>query len=139
MIHIQSLRLFLGVIFLVAPLMARAEIVDLPEAAMTANGLYRVELKAQDMKMGVGPIHVWIATVTDKDGNPVEGAKIAVDGGMAAHGHGLPTAPEMTQVMAPGVYKIDGVKFSMMGEWQLRLKIEAAAGTDNVEFQFKVK
>ncbi|MCB1463146.1 MAG: FixH family protein [Nitratireductor sp.] len=139
MIHFQSLRLFLGVIFLVTPLMARAEIVDLPEAAMTANGLYRVELKAQDMKMGVGPIHVWIATVTDKDGNPVEGAKIAVDGGMAAHGHGLPTAPEMTQVMAPGVYKIDGVKFSMMGEWQLRLKIEAAAGTDNVEFQFKVK
>ena len=128
-----------AIAFVLLSQMASAEIVALPETVMSKEGLYKVELKAEDMATGVGPIHAWVATVTDSDGKPVEDAKIAVNGGMPGHGHGLPTAPEMTEVLGPGVYKIDGVKFSMVGAWELRLTIEAPAGTDEAVFAFEVK
>lgn len=111
------------------------------EFAPTAseNGLYQVSLKpenAADVK--VGPIHVWLLSVADNRGQPVTGASIRVDGGMSAHGHGLPTSPAVIGEPEPGTYRIDGVKFSMGGTWQLRFEIEAPAGTDRVEFELKL-
>lgn len=131
-------------LFAAAPLItmsgiARAGIAGLPESATSENGLYRVAIRPETEPAGVGPIHVWLVTVTDPEGKPVEGARIAIDGGMPSHGHGLPTSPEMTQELAPGTYKVDGVKFSMIGDWELRFTIEAEAGTDKAVFAFKVE
>jgi hypothetical protein len=99
----------------------------------TSTGLYRVTLqppsplvKRKLQKVNVG--------VVDAGGRPVEGARIAVDGGMPEHGHGLPTRPRMTGRIGEGRYEIDGVRFNMGGWWEFKLKIAAAAGTDSVTF-----
>lgn len=72
--------------------------------------------------------------VRTADSTPVEGARIAIDGGMPEHGHGLPTEPRVTRGLGAGVYQVDGLKFNMGGWWELRFRIASAAGTDSVTF-----
>ncbi|TIX45261.1 MAG: auxin-binding protein, partial [Mesorhizobium sp.] len=76
----------------------------------------------------------WLLTLKTVKGDPVEGAAIAVSGGMPQHNHGLPTSPQATDYLGEGRYRIDGLKFTMSGWWQLRLAISAAAGSDTVVF-----
>ena len=96
-------------------------------------GLYRVTLEP------VGPLakrklqQVQVR-VEDAAGRPVEGAEMAVDGGMPQHGHGLPTRPRLTRSLGDGRYEIDGVRFNMGGWWEFKLAIRAAAGADTVTF-----
>ena len=73
-------------------------------------------------------------TITDAAGRPVDGAKVAVDGGMPEHNHGLPTQPKLGRALGEGRYEIEGVRFNMGGWWELKLAIEAAPGADNVTF-----
>ena len=65
---------------------------------------------------------------------PVEDAKITIDGGMPQHGHGLPTSPAVTANLGGGKYRVDGMKFTMSGWWELRFAITAPAGSDNAVF-----
>ena len=81
-----------------------------------------------------GALHSWLLTLKTAAGQPVNDATITVDGGMPEHGHGLPTSPEVTAHLGDGQYRVDGVKFTMTGWWQLRFAITAAAGTDNAVF-----
>ena len=68
------------------------------------------------------------------DGKPVEDARVEIGGGMPDHNHGLPTSPEMTEYLGQGRYRVEGVKFTMSGWWELRFDISASAGTDTVVF-----
>jgi hypothetical protein len=72
--------------------------------------------------------------ITDQNGQPVDGATIAVDGGMPEHGHGLPTQPRVTRGFGNGAYAVEGVRFNMGGWWEFRLAISTAAGADSVTF-----
>ena len=76
--------------------------------------------------------------IADAKGRPVEGATIAVDGGMPEHGHGLPTQPRVTRSEGDGVYVIEGLRFNMGGWWELKLTITTPAGTDTVTFNLQV-
>ena len=77
-------------------------------------------------------------TIVDAKGRPVEGASIAVDGGMPEHGHGLPTQPRIKRALGNGTYEIEGVRFNMGGWWELRLAIDSAAGSDRVTFNLSL-
>jgi hypothetical protein len=107
--------------------------------AISQNGLYRISAVPEPGGVDVGPIHAWTLKVENAEGQAVRSATISVDGGMSAHGHGLPTAPQMTEETSPGVYTIDGVKFSMVGEWQLRFTIDAQAGKDTAVIAFTIE
>lgn len=72
--------------------------------------------------------------VTDRDGRAVDDATLAIDGGMPQHGHGLPTRPRMTQRLGEGAYRIEGLRFSMGGWWELEVTIAAGGFTDTVTF-----
>ena len=72
--------------------------------------------------------------VTDSDGRTVEGATIAVGGGMPQHGHGLPTAPRATKSLGGGLYEVSGVRFNMGGWWELSFDITSPVGSDKVTF-----
>jgi hypothetical protein len=72
--------------------------------------------------------------VTDAEGHTVDGATIAVGGGMPQHGHGLPTQPRVTKSLGSGTYEIGGVRFNMGGWWELSLDITGSAGSDKVTF-----
>lgn len=73
-------------------------------------------------------------SVEDAQGRPIEGAAIAVDGGMPQHGHGLPTQPKVTRSLGAGLYEVEGVRFNMGGWWEVTFAIDAPAGADTVTF-----
>jgi len=76
--------------------------------------------------------------VADAQGQAIDDAAIAVDGGMPQHGHGLPTRPRVTQNLGEGVYEIEGVRFNMGGWWEFTLAITGAAGADRVTFNLQL-
>ena len=68
----------------------------------------------------------------------VSDARIAIDGGMKTHGHGLPTAPQISVTETPGKYAIKGLKFSMPGEWAVGFKILSNSVSDQAVFAFSI-
>ncbi len=74
-------------------------------------------------------------TLTDASGLPLTAASVTVSGGMAMHGHGLPTSP-VVEDLGEGRYVIKGLKFSMGGDWQLRLTVTSGTVIDAVDFTF---
>jgi hypothetical protein len=112
---------------------AKADL-DLSRSRMTANGLYVAAIEPEIPEIKQGGLHSWILTVKTPDGKPVDDAKIAVGGGMPDHNHGLPTSPEMTQHLGDGRYRIEGMKFSMSGWWELKFDISSADGSDSATF-----
>lgn len=107
---------------------------DLARDRPSQNGLYAVSIAPVDGEPAVGPLASWIVALKTPGGEPVEGASIAVDGGMPEHAHGLPTQPQVTGALPGGRYRVDGVKFSMPGWWVLKFAISGPAGEDTVTF-----
>lgn len=99
-----------------------------------ANGLYLASIEPEVPDIKQGELHSWILTVKTANGDPVDDARIAVDGGMPEHRHGLPTSPVATGSLGEGRYRIEGVKFSMSGRWELRFDISSPHGSDTVTF-----
>ena len=99
----------------------------------SANGLYAATLEpsAQLRPRQMQTIQV---AIVDREGRPVVGAALTIDGGMPEHGHGLPTRPRVTRIVNDGRYEIEGVRFNMGGWWQFRVTITAERGADTVTF-----
>ena len=68
----------------------------------------------------------------------LKNAKISIAGGMPAHHHGLPTSPVVSWSKTKNTYIIEGLKFSMPGEWQLRFLIENNPSVHDKPFEEKV-
>jgi hypothetical protein len=107
---------------------------DLSRQKTTGGGHYIASILPEQEPVSVGLMHAWLVTLTDREGSPVDGARITIDGGMPQHGHGLPTLPQVTGDLGNGRYYIDGVKFNMQGWWELKLGIDGPAGSDAVTF-----
>lgn len=121
-------------ILAVAYLHGRTQEPDLSRSKATANGLFVAAIRPQSGTVRFGDLQSWQLTLTTKAGLPVENAAIDISGGMARNNHGLPTSPQVAGYMGQGHYRIDGVKFTTGGWWQLRLTISAAQGSDSVVF-----
>lgn len=104
----------------------------------TKVGLFRVVLEPEPGALTVGDIHDWTVTVTLPDGTPVNGATFTITGGMPAHSHGLPTAPQVTAELGSGRYTLGGVKFSMDGLWVLDITVTAGGKSDTAHFVLRV-
>jgi hypothetical protein len=107
---------------------------DLRLTRPTTQGLYVVAMRPLVTTVAVNQIHPWEIRIVTAAGQPVAGAHIAFDGGMPQHGHGLPTQPRVTEELGDGRYRLDGMKFSMTGWWEMKVKIDAAPGKDQVTF-----
>lgn len=107
---------------------------DLSLRHPSAQGRYMVQMEPPAAAPAINQIHTWQIKLSSPDGGPVRNARIAVDGGMPQHGHGLPTRPQVTREVAPGTYTMEGMKFSMSGWWEIKLAIQAAEGADTVVF-----
>ncbi len=79
-------------------------------------------------------IHQWRLLVSDMSGAPVEKAEIDIVGHMPGHVHGLPTQPQVTEEVAPGVYRVDGMKFQMNGWWVMQFNIKHGGKEDSARF-----
>ena len=107
---------------------------DLSLRHASAQGRYLVQMEPPAAAPAINQIHAWQIKLAAPDGKPVRHARIAVDGGMPQHGHGLPTRPQVTRELADGTYLMEGMKFSMTGWWEIKLAIQAAEGADTVVF-----
>lgn len=103
----------------------------------SAQGNYVATLHA-DEKLKVRKLHTVRLAITDSTGHPVDGAVVDVDGGMPAHGHGLPTQPRVTQSLGNGRYQVDGIRFNMGGWWVLTFRVDGSAGPDSVTFNLDI-
>jgi hypothetical protein len=107
---------------------------DLSLAKLSNGGLYRAVLSPAPMPVTVGKMHSWTVTLQTTVGAPLTQADIAIGGGMPQHGHGLPTAPQVTKNFGDGRYLIEGVKFNMRGWWTFEVTIDGVNGRDLVTF-----
>jgi hypothetical protein len=112
---------------------------DLSLKRPTEQGRYVVALQAPATVPAINQIHSWTINVATSTGAPVRQARIAVDGGMPQHGHGLPTRPRVTRELGDGNYLLEGMKFSMTGWWEIKLAIDAAEGADKITFNTVVQ
>ena len=82
----------------------------------------------------INMVHQWILHIATPDGQPVEGASITVGGDMPAHGHGMPTQPEVTADLGGGDYRVEGMAFQMGGYWIIDVTVTAGGETDLIRF-----
>jgi hypothetical protein len=80
----------------------------------------------------INTMHAWELTLTTRAGEPVTGASFAVSGGMPTHDHGLPTAPRVTRELGEGRYLLEGVRFHMVGAWELTFEVTTRGATDRI-------
>lgn len=99
------------------------------------GGKFLLTFQPAEGEPGLGPIAVWHLGIRTPDGTPVRNAEIGVSGGMPEHGHGLPTSPAPTGEISPGLYTIDGVRFSMTGRWEFVFEISADGVNDRAVFE----
>jgi hypothetical protein len=107
---------------------------DLTLAHPTQESRYMVELVPPATPPAINQMHSWQIKLASPTGQPVSHAHISVDGGMPQHGHGLPTQPQVTKELADGTYLLEGMKFSMTGWWEIKLRIDGSSGIDKVTF-----
>lgn len=108
---------------------------DLTLQHPSKQGKFVVRMEPPATGPAINQMHSWQVRVSNAaDGAPVSQAVIAFDGGMPQHGHGFPTRPRVTRELSPGVYALEGMKFSMTGWWDMRLAIRAGDTTDTADF-----
>jgi len=107
---------------------------DLSLQHPSSHGAFVVRLDPPPTGPAINQMHAWQVRLATPDGAPVSKATIAFDGGMPQHGHGFPTRPRITREVAPGVYALEGMKFSMTGWWDMRLDIRAGDVSDGAVF-----
>ncbi|MBF9030416.1 Auxin-binding protein [Rhodobacterales bacterium HKCCE3408] len=107
---------------------------DFSRSRSTENAMYVASISPAEEPVTVGRMHAWTLELTTADGEPVQEADIAIDGGMPQHGHGLPTSPTVTRNLGGGRFLIEGMRFNMAGWWELRFDIAGPVGRDHVTF-----
>lgn len=98
------------------------------------HAAYVVSMRPLRPQVAINELHSWEIKVTSAAGQPVQHARIGFDGGMPQHHHGFPTSPRVTEELGDGRYRLDGMKFSMTGWWEMKLTIDSAIGADKVTF-----
>ena len=104
----------------------------------STSGRYFVVLRPAKIPI---PVNEWMdfaIEVRRRDAAPVELTELALDGGMPAHGHGLPTAPTVLRGERATVFRATGVRFNMGGRWELRVLLVDGQGGDVAVFTFDI-
>lgn len=98
--------------------------IDTATSKLSHDGHYMVSIAPQAEPVAINTMHNWVLEVMTPDGKPVQKAKVSIAGSMPQHGHGLPTAPRVTENLGDGKYLVEGMRFNMVGWWALKLDIE---------------
>lgn len=83
--------------------------------------------------------NTWTIQVADATAALRDDATISVTPWMPDHGHGTTKDAVITPQGANGTYELDPVNLWMPGLWEVRLRIELDAVTDNVVFAFCIE
>ncbi len=99
---------------------------------------YKASLYTDSIPISTGKVHRWFLRVTDPEGQPLDNLKIYVHGGMPVHQHGFPTNPRISRYLGQGRYQVDGIKFNMPGDWEIRFNIKQEKKRDRVIYRIRV-
>lgn len=99
------------------------------------NGLYKTSLFSNESPIPIGKIHSWTLHLETNDGIPVENAKVFIFGGMPMHNHEFPTIPKVKEYLGNGDYRVEGVKFNMIGHWEMHFNIDRDGKSDRVVYK----
>jgi nitrogen fixation protein FixH len=72
--------------------------------------------------------------LSDPSGGAVDGAQFAIELWMPAHGHGGSSVPTVTE-RGGGKYESDDLIFTMPGEWEVRILVDAGERHDAFVFE----
>jgi hypothetical protein len=97
---------------------------------LSEAGRFRITVRPEGGRIPVGPLHTWIVEVAMPDGTPADVRQLVFAGGMPQHGHGFETAPQVTDALGGGAFRVDGVRFHMAGDWKLRIDVAASGMAD---------
>ncbi|MDC1436783.1 FixH family protein [Gammaproteobacteria bacterium] len=104
----------------------------------SSSGSYIVSYSSKVTPIPINQIHQWILHIETADGEPVSDANLELQGGMPLHDHGLPTNPLATEYLGEGNYLIEGVRFHMMGDWEITLEISQGNITDTALIYLRI-
>jgi len=107
---------------------------NLQAGVMSESGLFRASWVSTPATPPINQVHEWVLHVETAEGEPAAGAIITVDGDMPAHGHGMPTQPEVTGDRGNGDYLVEGMEFQMGGYWIVDFTVTFDGRTDLVRF-----
>jgi cytochrome c peroxidase len=110
-----------------------------PGGRRSEKGRYVVSLRPDAAPVQINQWQEWRIHIARRDGTPLAVREVALDGGMPAHGHGLPTAPAVTAIDSSGGFAARGVRFNMAGRWELRVLVADIEGADVAVFPFDVE
>ncbi len=112
----------------------------------SANGEFTVTAWPTALSSGeaierpvIGAFHSWLVQLQDEQEQAVTSAALFIDGGMPAHGHGLPSSPQVSAHLGDGLYRIDGMQFNMPGSWLLRFSIQGEHASDTADIAFELQ
>ena len=105
---------------------------------LSTDKKYRVTLYSNTFPIPMQKIHSWTAHIEKANGKPLDKAKIYIHGGMPVHRHGFPVTPRVRKNLGDGKFLIEGVKFSMIGDWEMRLNIKEETARDRAIFKIKI-
>jgi len=80
-------------------------------------------------------IHDWTLHLETPDGKIVENAKVFIFGGMPMHNHEFPTIPRVKEYLGNGDYRVEGIKFSMLGHWEMHFSVDKNGKQDRAIFE----
>jgi hypothetical protein len=107
-------------------------------SAVSDSGRLNGRLVPESGAVEVGRFQTWILELHERSGAAVVGADLAIGGGMPIHGHGLPTQPRVSDDLAGGRYRIEGVKLNMYGDWVIEVVVQTATLRDRLRFDLAV-
>ena len=111
---------------------------DYSRTRTSEGGRYRGTIHPQGDSIPTGKLQRWTLHLETVDGTAVDSVKIAVDGGMPQHGHGLPTKPRVTRDLGNGDHLVEGMKFNMGGWWVVKFRLDVPAGRDSLLFNLSL-
>ena len=101
---------------------------------VSENGLFQGSWQSRPEAPAINVVHEWVLHIETAGGEPVSGALVTLDGDMPAHGHGMPTTPEVTEDLGNGDYLVEGMSFQMGGYWIVDVTVTYDGQTDLVRF-----
>ena len=107
---------------------------NLQARVMSENGLFRASWESRPADPAINELHEWVLHIETVDGEPAAGAIVSVNGDMPAHGHGMPTEPQVTADLGDGDYLVEGMSFQMGGYWIVDVTVTFEGETDLVRF-----
>jgi len=79
--------------------------------------------------------NVWTLTVTDLDGNPMDGLSLDSQPFMPDHGHGTPNQESQSDGSTVGEYVLSPINLWMPGYWEVTIAITGDSIDDSVMFK----